>query len=73
MRRLFVPMLAVTTLLPAFHFVAPSSCAAEKDKPAASDGKTLDQQLAAYRKLAPVFEAIEPTNVKSRRWRSTWA
>ncbi len=53
MRRLFVPMLAVTTLLPAFHFVAPSSCAAEKDKPAASDGKTLDQQLAAYRKLAP--------------------
>ena len=68
MRRLFLSMGAVTTLFAAFHFLTSGSCGAEKDKPAASEGKTLDQQLAVYQKLASVFEAIEPTNVKGKRW-----
>lgn len=50
MQRLFLSMGAVTTLLAAFHFLTSGSCGAEKDKPAASEGKTLDQQLAAYQK-----------------------
>ena len=52
MQRLFLSMGAVTTLLAAFHFLTSGSCGAEKDKPAASEGKTLDQQLAAYQKLS---------------------
>ena len=64
----FLFLAAVAPLLAVLDFVAPAACGADKDEAATSGAKTLDEQLAAYQRLSSVFEAIEPTSVKGKRW-----